>query len=54
MSNELSAEKKDVLISIKVTPTLDKRIKDIVKDKNWKQSAFLRVCIERELDRLKG
>ena len=51
--NELDAELKDVLVAIKITPTMEKEIDKVLKDKKWRKSAFIRVAIQKELDRLK-
>jgi hypothetical protein len=53
--NELeNLEEKTVSITFKVTQSMDKEIMSLMKKNRWKKSAFIRVSIQKELDRLKG
>ena len=47
-------EEKTVSITFVVTPSMDKEIMKLMKKNRWKKSAFIRVAIQKELDRLKG
>ena len=53
--NELEdLEEKTVSITFKVTPSMEKEIMNLMKKNRWKKSAFIRVAIQKELDRLKS
>ncbi len=39
-------------ITFRVTPTMKKQIDKLMENKRWKLSAFIRVAIKRELERL--
>ena len=45
-------EFKDTNICFKVTKRMNKALDDLMKKKRWRKSAFLRVAIQRELDRI--
>ncbi len=44
---------KDSFIGCYVTDEMKKEIYILCKKKNWKVSSFFRVCIEKEMERLK-
>lgn len=48
----LEIEEKSISITFLVTPTMDKEIMRLLKKKKWKKSAFIRVAIQKELDRI--
>ena len=50
----LDAEVKSVIVTIKITPSMKREVDRLMEDKDWKFSAFVRVAIQRELDRLRG
>jgi len=50
---QLDLKEKNINICFKVDEKLDKEIKDMIKQKKWKKSAFIRVAIQKELNRLK-
>ena len=52
--NELDLENKDVSITFLTTRKMDKEMKEMLKKKKWRKSAFIRVCIQKELDRIKN
>ena len=49
---DMDIEFKDTNICFKVTKTMNKKIDILMKKKNWRKSAFIRVAIQRELNRL--
>lgn len=50
----LDAEIKSVIVTIKITPSMKREVDRLMEDKEWRFSAFMRVAIQRELDRVKG
>ena len=50
----LNAEEKSVSITFLTTPTMDRELKMLMEEKSWKKSAFIRVAIQKELDRIKN
>ena len=52
--NEEALEQKTELVPLKITPTMDKAIKDLMEKKKWNRSAFIRVAIQKELERIKS
>ena len=51
---QLETISKDISITFKVTSEMDKELRKLMKKKNWKKSAFIRVAIQKELDRIKN
>jgi metal-responsive CopG/Arc/MetJ family transcriptional regulator len=49
---QLDVEFKSTNICFKVTKTLNDEIDKLMKKKKWKKSAFIRVAIQKELNRL--
>ncbi len=39
-------------VTFRVTPTMKKQMNKLMKKNKWKLSAFIRVAIKRELERL--
>ena len=52
MNELLNAEEKSVSITIKITPTMNKEIKKLMKKKKWRLSAFVRVAIQESMNRV--
>lgn len=50
---QLEIEEKSVSVTFLITPTMDEALAKLIKKNKWKKSAFIRVCIQKELDRLK-
>ena len=50
---ELEKNNKTVVLSIKITPDMDKEIRDLVKEKNWRIGAFLRQAITESIEKVK-
>ena len=50
--NEL--EDKTVSVTFMITASMDKELNKLMKKNKWRRSAFIRVAIQKELDRLKG
>jgi len=48
----LEAQVKTEMITFMVTPELKKKINKLMKKKGWRRSAFIRLAIEHELDRI--
>jgi len=48
----LNKKQKDINICFKVDEDLSAIIDAVLKEQNWKKSAFIRVCIQREIIRL--
>ncbi len=49
---QLDVEEKVISVTFLVTPTMDKEVKKLMTKKRWKRSAFIRVAIQKELNRL--
>jgi len=48
----LDKKQKDINICFKVDEDLSATIDEVLKEQNWKKSAFIRVCIQKEILRL--
>ena len=51
---QLNKNEKVISITFLVDSKMNKAVDTLMDEKNWKRSAFIRVCIQKELDRLKG
>lgn len=49
---QLDIEEKKVSITFKITPSMNKAINKLMRKKKWRKSAFIRVAIEKELERI--
>jgi len=49
---QLTTEDKTVILTVRVTPTMEREINKMVKKHGWRRSPFLRVAIMKEMERL--
>lgn len=50
---QLERNEKIVKVTFLIDEKMSKDIEALMKDKNWKRSAFIRFAIQKELDELK-
>lgn len=49
---QLDRKDKNISVTFLVDEDMDKEVNELMKEKNWKRSAFIRVAIQKELDRI--
>ena len=51
---QLERNEKSISVTFLIDEKMNKDIEDLMKEKNWKRSAFIRFAIQKELDELKS